>query len=70
MLVDIGITLKSHFWNEKDEILSFCMQRHFGRHYITLQNLNHKWSIHFNAWCFITPICDVMIKYHIDIRIL
>ena len=41
MLNDIKITLKSHFCRKNVIILSFCMQRCYGRHNVSHKSVNH-----------------------------
>ena len=38
---DIKITLKSHYWREKDKIFSLCTQRYYGHHNISRKSVNH-----------------------------
>ena len=57
---DIQITLKSHYWREKDKIFSLCTQRYYGRHNVSRKSVNHWLFIDFIAWHYFTPRLDVI----------
>ena len=41
-ILDIKITLKSHFCRKNVIILSLCTQRCYGRHHVSRKSVNHK----------------------------
>ena len=53
---DIVITLKSHFCHKNDTciILPLCTQRCYGRHNVSLNDIN------FIAWCYFNLRGDVI----------